>query len=115
MIKFVIRLLVTGATIFAVSYYIPALIHVPDFQTALVAALILAIVNALVRPVIVFISIPLTILTVGLFTLVINAIMLFLVSYLLGGSFTIMGWWQAIIAALLISVVSTFVSSRLFD
>ena len=115
MTKFIIRLLVTAATIFAVSYYIPALVHVIDFQTALLAALILAIVNALVRPIIVFITIPLTILTIGLFTLVINAVMLYLVSYLLPGSFTIMGWWQAIVAAFLISVVSTFVSSRLVD
>lgn len=115
MSKFIIRLLITGATILAVSTYLPALIKVRDFQSALLAALILALVNTLVRPVIVIITIPLTILTLGLFTLVINALMLYLVSFLLGNSFTIMGWWQAIIAAFLISVVSTFLSQRLFD
>lgn len=112
MTKFLIRLSATGVTIFGISYFFPSLVHVADFKSALLAALILAAVNALVRPIVIFITIPLTILTIGLFTLVVNAMMIVLVSYLMGDSFTIMGWWQAMIAAFLISAVSTFFSSR---
>jgi len=106
-----VRWLVTGVTIFGIAYYLPQLIRVNDITAALIASLLLALVNALVRPVVVFITMPLKFLTLGMITFVVNALMLYLVSYLLGDSFIIMGVWQAVAAAFLISLISTFLSS----
>ena len=113
--KFILRILITGAVIFGVSYLLPSLIRVADFQAALLAALVLALANAVIRPVVAILSLPLTILTLGLFALVINALMLYLVAAVIGPGFQLQGFWQAIVAAVLISVVSTAVSSRLVD
>lgn len=113
--KFILRVVVTGAVIFGVSYLLPSLIHVADFQAALLAALVLAVANAVIRPVVAILSLPLTILTLGLFALVINALMLYLVAAVIGPGFQLQGFWQAMVAAVLISVVSAAVSSRLVD
>lgn len=104
------RLLITGVTILLVAYFFPSLIEVKDFLTALLAALILAVVNALIRPVVIFITLPLNFLTLGLFTLVVNAFMLYIVSFILGEAFQISGFWQALVAAFIISIVSAFAS-----
>ncbi len=109
----IIRWLITGITIFGIAYYLPSLIKVTSITAALIASLLLAFINAFVRPVVVFITMPLKFLTLGMITFVVNALMLYLVSYLLGGSFIIMGVWQAIAAAFLISLISTFLSSFL--
>lgn len=108
-------MVITGGVIFGVSYFLPSLIRVADFQAALLAALVLAIANAVIRPVVVVLSLPITILTLGLFALVINALMLYFVAAVIGPGFQLQGFWQAIVAAVLISVVSTGVSSRLVD
>ena len=111
--KFILRVLITGGVIFGVSYLLPSLIRVADFQSAVLAALVLAIVNAIIRPIVSVLSLPITILTLGLFTLVINALMLYIVAAVIGPGFRLQGFWQAIIAALIISIVSTWLSSRL--
>lgn len=77
--------------------------------TLLVAAVLLGVVNAIVRPIAVVLTLPLTLLSLGLFLIVINAGMLGLVALLLGG-FTISGFWTAIGASLLVSVTSWLAS-----
>jgi len=77
--------------------------------TLLAAAVLLGVVNAIVRPIAVVLTLPLTLLSLGLFLLVINAAMLGLVALLLGG-FTINGFWTAIGASLLISLTSWLAS-----
>jgi putative membrane protein len=77
--------------------------------TLLAAAVLLGIVNAIVRPIAVVLTLPLTLLSLGLFLLVINAAMLGLVALLLGG-FTISGFWTAIGASLLVSITSWLAS-----
>ena len=111
---FIIRVLVTGAVIFGIAYLLPSLLSVRDFQSAVLAALVLAIANALVRPVVLVLTIPINLLTLGLFTLVVNALMLYLVAEVVSG-FVVVGFWQAIVAAILISAVSTFFATRLED
>lgn len=109
----IVNWLVTGLTIFGVANYLPQLIKVNGIIAALVASLLLALINSLVRPAISFIIKPLKFLTLGMITFVVNALMLYLVSYFLGDSFIIMGVWQAVAAAFLISLISTFISSFL--
>jgi putative membrane protein len=80
--------------------------------TLLAAALLLGIVNAIIRPIAVVLTLPLTLLSLGLFLVVINAGMLGLVALLLGG-FTISGFWTAIGASLLVSVTSWLASGMI--
>ncbi len=113
--NFIIKVLVTGGVIFGISYLLPSLISVTDFQTAVLIALVLALVNAVIRPLVLIITLPVNVLSLGLFTFIVNALMLYIAANIIGSGFHIRGFWQAIVAALLISVVSTWLSSRLDD
>lgn len=88
-------------------------IQVEGIETALLAALVFGLVNAIIRPVLLLLSLPLTILTLGLFTFVVNALMLLLTAFILPG-FVITGFWVAVLAAILISLFSAILSS-IFD
>lgn len=77
-------------------------------QSLIVSALMLGLANAFVRPILVFFTLPLTVLTLGLFLLVINALMIMLVSALVKG-FKVSGFWTAFFASIFISVFSFFV------
>ena len=77
--------------------------------TLIAAALLLGIVNAFVRPIIVVLTLPITLLTLGLFLLVINALMIMLVAWLLPG-FLVAGFWSAVFAAIVVSLTSWVMS-----
>ena len=79
-------------------------IQVDSVTTAIIAAVVLALINTIVRPVIVLLTLPISMLTLGLFLLVINAAMLYLAAWLVNG-FDVGGFWDALIASLIISVV----------
>ena len=95
--------------ILIISYLLPGLIRVDSVTSALVAAFLLGIVNVIVRPILVFLTLPLTILTLGLFLLVINGLMLWLVSAVVNG-FYVNGFWGALFGSILISIVSWILS-----
>jgi putative membrane protein len=78
-------------------------------ETLIAAALLLGIVNAFVRPIIVILTLPITLLTLGLFLLVINALMIMLVAWFLPG-FLVAGFWSAIFAAIVVSLTSWVMS-----
>jgi putative membrane protein len=103
--KLMVRLLINMAAILGIAYLFPSLMRVDTIWAALGAAILLGIVNAIVRPVFVLLTLPLTILTLGLFLLVINALLLWMVSGLVGG-FQVNGFWGAFFGSLLISFVS---------
>jgi putative membrane protein len=92
-----------------ISYLFPKMIRVDGFLAALVAAFLLGIVNAIIKPILVFLTFPITILTLGLFLLVINGLMLWLVSALVKG-FYVNGFWGAVFGSILISLVSWILS-----
>jgi putative membrane protein len=102
--KFIIRLFLTALSLLLVAYLVPG-IHVDSFLTALVTALLLGILNAVVRPILVFLTLPITVLTLGLFIFVINAALFFFVASLLDG-FSVDGFWYALLGSLLVSVIS---------
>jgi len=113
-VKFVIRLLISAVVIFGVAYLSGGwLLKVDGFMAALWAAIVLALVNAVVRPVVGFLSLPITILTFGLFALVLNALMIMLVALVVPGVET-NGFFPTLIAALIISI-STAVLSAAFE
>ncbi|MGN6494526.1 MAG: phage holin family protein [Agriterribacter sp.] len=107
--NFLIRLLVTAAVAFGLAHLLKG-IHIDSYWTALIFALVLAIVNLIVRPLLVILTIPLTIITLGLFLLVINALMVMLASRLVDG-ITVNGFWWALLFSLLLSIVSSILFS----
>ncbi len=109
MILFLVRLVLNALLLMLTAYLIPG-ISVDSFGTAVIAALVIAIVNALVRPLVELLSLPVTILTLGLFTLVINAAMFGLAAWLTPG-FSVAGFGPAFWGALLYSVLSWLLSA----
>jgi len=105
---FLIRLVVNAVALICVAYIVPG-IHVSGIGGALIAALILGIVNAILRPILVVLSLPLELLTLGLFTLVINALLFWLVGALHVG-LTVDGFWPAFWGALVMAIVSWILS-----
>jgi len=117
-----LRLLINALALLVAAWLLPG-IHLGaagrhpttnDWITLLVVALIFGLVNAVIRPLVILLSLPLEILTLGLFTFVINALMLLLTSWIVQGmgfGFRIDGFLTALLGALVISVVS-FVLSR---
>ena len=106
---FIVRLLIHMVAILIISYLFPRMIRVDGVIAALVAAFLLGIVNAIIRPILVFLTLPLTVLTLGLFLLVINGLMLWLVSALVK-AFHVNGFWGAVLGSILISIVSWILS-----
>lgn len=105
---FVRWLVLTGAIIIA-AYLVDG-IQVSGFFSAFFAAAILGVLNAFFRPVVVILTLPINILSLGLFTFVINALMLKLASGVIPG-FEVFGFWSAVFGSLLISIVSWILSS----
>lgn len=108
-----IRWLVLTISIILTSYLVNG-IYVESFFSALFAALVLGILNALFRPVLIVITLPINILTLGLFTFVINALLLKMVSGVVPG-FHVYGFWSAVFGSLIISLVSWLLSSFVSD
>ena len=105
---FIRWLTLTGAIIFT-SYLLDG-IQVSGFLTALFAAAMLGILNALFRPILILLTLPLNILTLGFFTFVINALMLKMASAVIAG-FDVYGFWSAIFGSLIISTISWLLNS----
>ncbi|MEQ1575912.1 MAG: phage holin family protein [Vicinamibacterales bacterium] len=102
--RFLIRLVLNGVAIVVAAYLVPGL-QLTGVAPALAAGAILGLVNALVRPVLLLLTLPLTLLTLGLFIFVVNAICLGLTAALVPG-FDVSGFLAAFLGALLVSVVS---------
>lgn len=100
-----------AAALIAVAYFLPG-IKVDGFVAALVAALILGLVNTLIRPILVLLTLPITLLTLGLFILLINGFLFWFVGSVLRG-FTVADFWWGVGGALLYSVFSWALSSLL--
>jgi len=109
MLNFLIRLLVNALALVVVAYFLPG-VHIASFWSAVIAALILGIVNAVLRPILFVLTLPAVIITLGLFTFVINAILFYLVAHL-GLGLTVDGFGSAFWGALVLSIVSFLLSS----
>ncbi len=101
---FLVRLLITALGLWVAQAIVPG-VEFADAGTLILAALLLGLVNAVVRPLIVVLTLPITVLSLGLFLLVINAMMLSLVAALLEG-FVLRGFFPALFASLVVSITS---------
>lgn len=106
-------MIVSAAVIFGVAYLSGGwLLEVDAFTSALWAALVLAVVNAFVRPVVKLLSLPITIVTLGLFALVVNALMIYLVAWIVPGV-EVTGFFQTVLAAIVISAVTSLFTAAI--
>lgn len=112
MINLLLRLLLTAVVIFVGANYIPG-IQVQDFKTAIIAAVVLGLLNTFVKPILKLFTLPITILTLGFFLLVINALMVFATAYFVSG-FAINDVKMGFVFSLVITF-SSFVLSKFFD
>ena len=109
--KLLLVWLINAAALMAVAYLLPG-ISVASFVTALVAALVLGLVNAVIRPVLVLLTLPATVLTLGLFIFVINGLLFWFVGSFISG-FVVAGFWWGMIGAIAYSIVSWALSALL--
>jgi len=99
------RLLVTSIVAFALSYILSG-VAIDSFWTAILLAIVLAALNAFVKPLLILITLPITILTVGLFLFVVNALIIILADKLLDG-FQVKNFWWALLFGLLLSIITS--------
>jgi putative membrane protein len=107
MVEFIVHILLTAALIMLVAKLVSG-VEVSSWGSAIIAALVLGLVNAIVKPVMVFLTFPITILTLGLFLLVVNALMLWLVAAMVPGM-KIKGFVPAFLGALLLTFLNLVV------
>jgi len=106
---FLIRLLLTAVAVVIGAYLIPG-VRVDGFTTALIVALVLGLLNLIVKPILVILTLPITILTLGLFYLVINVIIIYIADYFISG-FSVSGFITALIFSFLISILNAVLGS----
>jgi putative membrane protein len=113
MLKLLIVWVLNALALMAVAYLVPG-IHVANFTAALIAALVIGLVNILIKPVLVLLTLPITLLTLGLFILVINGVLFWLVGNYLQG-FSVSSIIVGIIGALIYSLISGVLSAIVPD
>jgi putative membrane protein len=104
--RLLVRWLLSAVALMIVTYIVPGF-KVNGFIAALIAAAVIGLINATLGLVLKIVTFPLTILTLGLFLIVVNAIMLRIAAYFVRG-FEVQGWWPALLGALLLSIFSSF-------
>jgi putative membrane protein len=105
---FLLKVIVTAFAVVIGSYFLPWA-HVANFTTAIVVAFVLGILNAILKPILVLLTLPVTILSMGLFLLVINAFIIMLTDYFIAG-FSAGGFWGALIFSIVLSVLNSLLS-----
>ena len=109
--KLLLRWVINAGTLLLLAYYLPG-IAVSGWYAALITALVLGLVNAVLKPILVILTLPVNILTLGLFTFVINALLFWFVASFIEG-FSVTGFWPAFQGAFILSLVSWVVSGLL--
>lgn len=104
----VLKWLALALAIMFVGWIIPG-ITISNFTTALVAAVVIALINLGIKPILVFLTLPINILTLGIFILVINALLFMFMAYLVPGV-EVSGFWSAFLGALVLSILSVGIS-----
>jgi putative membrane protein len=104
-----VRVLLSGLAVFVTSYLLPGVI-VSNFLTAVVVGIVLGIINAFVKPVLVILTLPITLVTLGLFYFILNALLILFVAQIVPG-FVVESFWWALAFGLVMSIVSWFFNS----
>jgi putative membrane protein len=110
-VKLLLVWLINAVALMAVAYLLPG-ITVASFVTALIAALVLGLVNAVIKPILILLTLPVTLLTLGLFIFVINGLLFWFVGSFIDG-FVVSGFWWGMLGAFVYSIVSWLLSALL--
>lgn len=103
--SFLVRILITSFAVLITGYLLPG-VHVDNFLTALILALVLALMNVTLKPLLIILTIPFTVVTLGLFLLVINAVVILISDAIIPG-FIVDGFWWALLFSLVLSLINT--------
>jgi putative membrane protein len=104
----IVRFLLSGLAVLLTAYLLPG-VHVDHYGYALLAAIFISLANVLVKPVLVILTIPITVITLGLFLLVVNALIILLVEAIVPG-FSVDGFWWALAFSLILSIFNSMFS-----
>lgn len=110
--EIIIKILLNGLTVLLTAYLLKG-VTVKNYGNALLVAIVLGIINAIIRPILIFLTIPITILTLGLFILVINALIIMLVDAILPG-FKVKNFWWALGFSIVLSIFNALVDWIIF-
>jgi len=111
--NFILRLLISGIVAYVLSKVLTG-VHISNITTAIIFALVLACLNAIVKPILVLLTLPITVITLGLFLFVINALIILLAAKLMNG-IRIDGFWWALIFSIILSVFSSAINAVFAD
>ena len=103
-----IRILVTAILVVIIANFLPG-VHVAGFTTALIVAVVLGLLNLFIKPILVILTLPVTILTLGLFLFVINALIILLCTNIVGG-FSVDTFWTALFFSILLSILQSIMN-----
>lgn len=106
--RLVVNLLINTIAVFIAGYILPG-VNIDSLMTAFIVSVVLGVINAFIRPVLIILTLPITIITLGLFTLVINALLVLLTTNFVPG-FTVDNFWWALGFSIVVSLVSAFLS-----
>ncbi len=109
--NFILRLILSAAAVLILAEFLPG-VAVNDYTSAIIVAFVLSILNAVVKPILIVLTFPVTVVSFGLFLLVINASIILLADYFVSG-FSVTGWFWALIFSLLLSVLQSVLYSFL--
>jgi putative membrane protein len=109
----IIRLLITAVIVLLLAHFLPG-VAVSGFTAAIIVAAVLGLLNAILKPILIILTIPITILTLGLFLLVINACIILLADQFIDG-FAVNGFWTALLFSILLSISQSIVYSFLTE
>lgn len=107
--NWITKLLINTLAVFTAAYILPG-VEVDGFTGALVVAIVLGVLNVIVKPLLIIITIPITILTLGLFLLVINTLLILLADGLVDG-FYVSGFWSALLFSFITSIISSILGN----
>lgn len=115
MSRLVIRLVINAAALWAAAVFVDGVVITNDIVGLAIVALIFGVINAIIKPIVDLFTCPAYLLTLGLFTFVVNALMLMLTSAVSDGRLVVDGFWSAFFGGIVISIVSTLLSLFLSD
>lgn len=110
--KWLIKILVCAVNVFILAYILPG-IEIKDMLTALIVAVVLSFLDAIVKPLLILLTLPATLLTLGLFLFVINACIILIDDHFVGG-FKVEGFWYAMLFSILLSFFNSFIHKKAF-
>lgn len=107
--KLLFKILITALLVMLISHFMKG-VHVANFSTSIIVAIVLGLLNIFVKPILILFTLPVTIFTLGLFLLVINAILILLCTHIVGG-FSVDSFWTALLFSIVLSILQSIMYS----